>query len=110
MNAQVVRHIVIAPVAPSAQSSKPQGTPRRRLGTLKEYAPGEAFERPLVRLPQGGEVRAVESVRHIPHTSMVEIRTVADLGDGGKARSLRIPVNTPIVGFMRLPASSEDIG
>ncbi len=100
MNAQVVRHIVLAPVAQPAQS-KSQGAPRRRLGTLKDMESGEAHERPQVRLPSGA-VRAVESVRTIPHMGMVEIRTVADLSDGGRSRTLRVPLNTPIVGFARM--------
>jgi hypothetical protein len=102
MNAQVVRHIVLAPVAQPAQSSKP----RRRLGTLKDMEGGEALERPQVRLPSG-VIRAVESVRQIPHMNLVEIRTVADLSDGGKSRTLRVPLNTPIVGFMRMPVVGE---
>ncbi len=106
MNAQVVRHIVLAPVAQPVQSSKPQGAPRRRLGTLKDMEGGEALERPQVRLPSG-VIRAVESVRQIPHMGMVEIRTVADLSDGGKSRTLRVPLNTPIVGFMRMPVVGE---
>lgn len=57
-------------------------------------------DRPIVRLASGQE-RQVESVMAIPHTDMVKITTVADWSDGGRQRTLVVPMNLPIVGWER---------
>jgi hypothetical protein len=38
----------------------------------------------------------------IPHTNMAEIVTVPDLADGGTSRKIRVPMNTPIVGWAKV--------
>jgi hypothetical protein len=73
---------------------------RNTLGSSINNLQGD--RRPVVELPSGTR-RMVDSARIIPQTNLVEIRTVADLLDGGKVRTLRVPLNTPVMGFLPLP-------
>lgn len=87
---------------------KPQGAQRRPrpLSTVLGAANNPEADRPVVQLPSGG-TRAIASVRVIPHTGFVDVTTVADLADGGVARTVRLPMNQPIVGWAKVPSKSE---
>ena len=92
-----------------AEVQKPvEKTPRKGkpLSAVLGAINNEAADRPVIVLPSGGE-RAIASVRVIPHIGFADITTVADLADGGKARTVRVPMNQPIVGWVKLPSKAE---
>lgn len=91
----------------SEQKEAPAQKSRRSrpLSAVLSAANNPDADRPVIKLPSGAE-RAVSSIRVIPHSNLVEILTVADLADGGQARSLRVPLNTPVVGWAKVKPQS----
>ena len=93
--AKIVGHIELP--------AQPQGSRRpRTLASVLGAANNPEADRPVVQLKSGGHP-AIASARVLPHMNLVEIVTVPDLSDGGKVRALRLPLNQPIVGWVKLP-------
>jgi glyoxylate carboligase len=94
--ARVVGHISL----PAQSTQQPTAKKAPRMPNLATVASQDEAQKPIIRLPSGA-VRAIASMRIIPNTNMVEVRTVPDLMDGGVSRTLRVPLNTPLVGFVK---------
>ena len=100
--ARVVGHIDL-PQAPRAQG-KPKTRP---LSSVLGAANNPEADRPVIQLPSGGH-RAIASVRVLPHLNFADVRTVPDLTDGGESRTFRVPLNQPIVGWVKLPQTPQE--
>lgn len=84
---------------PAVQNRAEQARRNRPLSSvLGKLSSEDSVGTPVVQLPSGAS-RAVQSVRVIPHTQMAEITTVPDALDGGVSKTIRIPLNTPVVGW-----------
>jgi hypothetical protein len=106
-NAAVIRQIDPATLAarldkPQAQkAAEPEKIRTRPLSSVLGAANNPEADRPVVRLPSGGH-RAIASVRVIPHMGFCDVITVPDLSDGGEARTFRLPLNQPVVGWAKV--------
>ena len=67
-----------------------------KVHTLGSFVyPDDRSRKPVIKMQNGGE-RVIDSIRPIPQTEMVEVVTVPDLADKGKARKFTLSNKHPL--------------
>jgi hypothetical protein len=99
--ARVIGHIEISKTQQKEAANKTSGKPLTRpLSSVLFAANDPEADRPVVQLPSGGH-RAIACVRVIPHMNFADVTTVPDAMDKGESRTIRLPLNTPCVGWVK---------